>query len=50
MRWKLYFEYYNYYTGKEWGNKDDFDLLIDTSKIGVDNTVKLLKDYISYKK
>ena len=29
---------------------DDFDLLIDTSKIGVDNTVKLLKDYISYKK
>ena len=43
-------KYYNYYTGKEWGNKDDFDLLIDTSKIGVDNTVKLLKDYISYKK
>lgn len=43
-------KYYNYYTGKEWGNKDDFDLLIDTSKIGVDNTVKLIKDYIDMKK
>lgn len=43
-------KYYNYYTNKEWGNKDDFDLLIDTSKIGVDNTVKLIKDYINFKK
>lgn len=43
-------KYYNYYTGKTWGNKDDFDLLIDTSKIGVDNTVKLIKDYINLKK
>lgn len=43
-------KYYNYYTNKEWGNKDDFDLLIDTSKIGVDNTVKLIKDYIYLKK
>lgn len=43
-------KYYNYYTNKEWGNKDDFDLLIDTSKIGVDNTVKLIKDYINLKK
>lgn len=43
-------KYYNHYTNKVWGNKDDFDLLIDTSKIGVDNTVKLIKDYINLKK
>lgn len=42
--------YYNHYTNKIWGNKDDYDLLIDTSKIGVDNTVKLIKDYIDLKK
>lgn len=43
-------KYYNYYTNKVWGNREDFDLLIDTSKIGVDNTIKLIKDYISLKK
>lgn len=43
-------KYYNHYTNKVWGSKDDFDLLIDTSKIGVDNTVKLIKDYINFKK
>ncbi len=43
-------KYYNYYTNKVWGSRQDFDLLIDTSKIGVDNTVKLIKDYISLKK
>lgn len=43
-------KYYSYYTNKVWGSKDDFDILIDTSKIGVDNTVKLIKDYINLKK
>lgn len=43
-------KYYNHYTNRVWGNKDDFDLLIDTSKIGVDNTVKLIKNYIDFKK
>lgn len=43
-------KYYNHYTNRQWGNRDDYDLLIDTSKIGVDNAVKLIKDYINLKK
>lgn len=40
--------YYNYYTNKEWGQKDSYDLLIDSSKLGIENTVNLIKDYIKY--
>ena len=41
--------YYNYFTQKEWGNREDFDLMIDTSKIGVEKTVQLIKEYIKLK-
>ena len=40
--------YYNYYTNEKWGSKDGYDLLIDSSKLGIENTVKLIKDYIKY--
>lgn len=43
-------KYYNYFTGKKWGDKEDYDLMIDTSKIGVDNTVELIKTYLKLKK
>lgn len=43
-------KYYNYFTNRPWGNKSDYDLLIDTSAIGVDNTVKLIKSYLNLKK
>lgn len=42
--------YYNYFTHKEWGNRNDFDLMIDTSKIGVDGAVELIKRYVELKK
>jgi len=41
--------YYNYFTQKEWGNREDFDLMIDTSKIGVEKSVQLIKEYIKLK-
>lgn len=41
--------YYEYYTDGKWGNKEDFDLCIDTSIIGVDATVELIKKYIELK-
>lgn len=41
--------YYSYFTQKEWGNREDFDLMIDTSKIGVEKTVELIKEYIKLK-
>lgn len=43
-------KYYNHFAKRPWGSKDDYDLLIDTSKIGVDNTVELIKKYLSLKK
>lgn len=37
--------YYNYYTNQTWGGRESYDLLIDSSKFGIENTVKLIKDY-----
>lgn len=34
--------YYNYYTSKEWGASDSYDLCIDSSKFGIEGTVKLI--------
>ncbi len=41
--------YYNYYTNQTWGARESYDLMIDSSKLGIDNTVKLIKEYVSYK-
>ena len=37
--------YYNYYTDKRWGNSSSYDLCINSGKIGIENTVKLIVDY-----
>jgi len=37
--------YYNYYSDKKWGAMDTYNLSIDSGKIGIDNAVKLIKDY-----
>ena len=42
--------YYNYFTKKNWGDRRAYDLMIDTSKIGVDNAVELIKEYLKLKK
>ncbi len=31
--------YYSYYTGSEWSSLENYDLVINTSKLGIDNTV-----------
>lgn len=38
--------YYNYFTKKNWGDRNSYDLMIDTSKIGVDKAVELIKEYL----
>ncbi len=38
--------YYNYYSSKKWGRADSYDLCIDSSKLGVDGTVKLIAQYV----
>lgn len=38
--------YYNYYTSLKWGKSDNYNLMVDTTKIGVDGAVKLISEYI----
>ena len=40
--------YYNYYTNKKWGARESYDLMIDSSKLGIEKTVELIKDYVKY--
>jgi len=37
--------YYNYYTGGKWGKADNYNLIVSTSKIGVDGAAKLIYEY-----
>ncbi len=39
--------YYNFYTNEAWGDVKNYDISIDSGKIGVDNCVSLLKEYIN---
>lgn len=34
--------YYNYYTNKKWGDAQSYHLCVDSSKLGVDNTARLI--------
>ena len=43
-------KYYNYYTcGNLWTNPVNYDLTLNSARIGRDNCVKLIKDYIGIK-
>ncbi len=42
--------YYNYFTKENWGDRKDYDLMIDTSRLGVDGAVELIKEYLKLKK
>lgn len=39
-------DYYSYHTGKKWEDVKNYDLSLDTSKIGFEKCVKYIKDYI----
>jgi len=39
-------EYYRYYTGGNWEDWNNYDLIINTSCIDLEQTAKLIKDYI----
>ena len=42
-------EYYNHFTSQIWGDKNNYELCLDTSKIGVEETIELLETYIKQK-
>ena len=39
-------QYYNYYTGKKWGVAESYDFCIDASILGLEETEKLIAEYI----
>ncbi|MBQ9685177.1 MAG: cytidylate kinase-like family protein [Oscillospiraceae bacterium] len=38
--------YYKYYTDQIWGESENYDLCIDSSRIGVDGAVQVIQSYI----
>ncbi len=38
--------YYNYYTNKRWGDIASYDLCVNSSFLGVDGTVRLLRQFV----
>ena len=43
---RLRSHYYNYHTGKDWGDIANYELVIDSSKLGIDATADLLEHYV----
>ncbi len=39
-------EYYKYFTGKDWEDKSNFDLMINTTKMEFEQVTELILDYI----
>lgn len=39
--------YYEFYTDNKWGGRDEYDLLINTSRAGVEGAVDIIEAYIS---
>ncbi len=38
-------KYYNFYTGLRWGDSRNYNICIDTSKVGIDGAVEIIADY-----
>lgn len=41
--------YYNYYTGKKWGKASNYDLCVDASILGLEETEKIIAEFIRKK-
>lgn len=39
--------YYNYYATTTWGDVNNYDLCLDTGKLGVEGSVELVMDYVA---
>ena len=40
--------YYNYYTGKRWGQADGYHLCVDASRLGIEGTAAYIAHYVQY--
>lgn len=41
--------YYNYYSNKKWSSSESYELCLDSSKLGVEGTAKVIEQYITLK-
>lgn len=39
--------YYNFFTGQKWGKTENYDLVLNTSRMGLDKIVKVIEAYIA---
>ena len=39
--------YYNFYSGKKWGQADTYDLCINSAKVGIDGAVDMILDFMN---
>lgn len=39
-------DYYNHYTSENWGDKGNYNLCLDTSVLGVENTIDIIENYV----
>jgi len=42
--------YYNYYTGQKWGKLENYDLAVDSSRLGIETTAEMLYQYVEFYK
>ncbi|MCM1468370.1 MAG: cytidylate kinase-like family protein, partial [Alistipes sp.] len=42
--------YYNYYSSKKWGEAKSYDLCLDSSKVGIEGSIQVIKAYIDARK
>jgi cytidylate kinase len=42
-------DYYKFHTGKKWKNSENYDLSINTGKIGYEKVVDLIDEYLSFR-
>ena len=38
--------YYKYYTDQIWGERENYDLVINSGRVGVDGAVKVIVSYV----
>ncbi len=39
-------DYYNHFTSQKWGDKENFDLCVDTSSLGVEEAINIIENYV----
>lgn len=38
--------YYNFHTGERWGRTENYDLCLNSSRVGIDNAIQIVKTYV----